>query len=325
VNRREFIALLAGAAVPLAARAQQPAMPVVGFLGGGSPDTDANRVRALRQGLSELGYIEGRNVAIDYRWAEGQFDRFPALAADLVRRQVNAITTLGGTSSAQAAKAATSSIPIVFQVAVDPVEFGLVTSLNRPGGNLTGVTILAVELGAKLLELGHELVPTATVMALLVNPISLFAETLSRDALAAAHTLGLQCHILQASSEREFDAVFASLVQLRAGALVISADTLFTNRSEQLAALALRHAVPAIYSTREFAVAGGLIGYGPSIADAWRLTGVYAGRILNGEKPADMPVQQVTKVELVINLKTANALGLDIPASLLARADEVIE
>jgi len=325
VNRREFIALLAGAAVPLAARAQQPAMPVVGFLGGGSPDTDANRVRALRQGLSELGHIEGRNVAIDYRWAEGQFDRFPALAADLVRRQVNAITTLGGTSSAQAAKAATSSIPIVFQVAVDPVEFGLVTSLNRPGGNLTGVTILAVELGAKLLELGHELVPTATVMALLVNPISLFAETLSRDALAAAHTLGLQCHILQASSEREFDAVFASLVQLRAGALVISADTLFTNRSEQLAALALRHAVPAIYSTREFAVAGGLIGYGPSIADAWRLTGVYAGRILNGEKPADMPVQQVTKVELVINLKTANALGLDIPASLLARADEVIE
>jgi len=300
-------------------------MPVIGFLGSGSPDSDANRVRALREGLSEASYIEGSNVVTEYRWAEGKVDRLPALAADLVHRQVNAITTLGGTPSAQAAKAATTSIPIVFTVAVDPVEFGLVTSLNRPGGNLTGVTILSVELGPKLLQLGHELVPTATVMALLVNPTNPLTETVSRDAQAAARSLGMQLHVLHASSERDFDTVFATLGQLRPGALVIGADVLFTNGSEQLAALALRHRVPAIYSTREFALAGGLIGYGPSIADAWRLTGVYAGRILKGEKPADLPVQQVTKVELIINLKTANAIGLTIPLPLIGRADEVIE
>jgi putative ABC transport system substrate-binding protein len=326
MKRREFIALVGGAATwPLAARAQQPAMPVIGFLGGGSPDTDANRVRAFRQGLSEAGYVEGKNVAIEYRWAEGQYERLPTLVTDLIRHQVNVIASLGGTPSAEAAKAATASTPIVFVTAVDPVEFGLVESLNRPGRNLTGVVILSVELGPKLLELAHELVPAATVIALLVNPTNPITESLSRDAQAAAHTLGLQLHVLQASTERDFDTVFATLVELRVSALVIGADVLFTNGVDKLAALMLRHALPAIYSVREFAVAGGLISYGPSIADAWRLMGMYTGRILNGEKPADLPVQQVTKVELVINLKTAKALGLTVPLALLARADEVIE
>jgi putative ABC transport system substrate-binding protein len=329
VRRRAFIAFLGGgattAAWPLTARAQQPAMPVVGVLGSGSPDTDADRMRALRQGLSEAGYVEGRNVTVEYRGAEGQYDRLPALAADLVRRQVDVIAALGGTASALPAKAATSSIPIVVSVAVDPVEYGLVSSLSRPGGNLTGVTILSVELGSKLFELLHQLLPAATVMALIVNPTSPYAETLLRDAQTAVRALGLQLHVLHASSERDFDSVIATGVQLRAGALVIGPDPLFTNSSKQLAALALRHAMPAIYATREFALAGGLIGYGPSIADSWRLMGVYTGRILKGEKPADMPVQQVTKVELVINLKTAKTLGIEVPGSLLARADEVIE
>jgi putative ABC transport system substrate-binding protein len=310
---------------PLAARTQQGAVPVVGLLGSGSADTDADRVRALRQGLSEAGYDEGRNVTIEYRGAEGQYDRLSALAADLVRRQVDVIAAIGGTASVLAAKAATSSIPIAFTTAVDPVKFGFVANLNRPGGNLTGVSILSVELGAKLFEMLHELVPRATVVALLVNPASPFAETLSRDAKAAAGAFGLQLHVLQASTQRDFDPVFTTLVELRAGALVIGGDALFGSHKEQLAGLALRHLVPAIEPSREFAEAGGLLGYGPSLRDAWRLAGVYAGRILKGEKPADMPVQQVTKVELVINLNTAKALGLEIPPSLLARADEVIE
>ena len=281
IGRRKFLATLGGtaAAWPLAVHAQQT-LPVIGFLGGGSPDTDANRVRAFRQGLREADYVEGKNITIEYRYAEGQYDRFPALATDLVRRQVNVIAAIGGTPSARAAKAATTSIPIVFSTAVDPVEFGLVKSLNRPGGNLTGVTILSVELEPKLFELLHELVPAVSVVALLVNPTSPFAETLSRDAQAAARTLGLQLHVLQASTEREFDTVFATLVELRAGALVIGPDVLFTNGSDKLAGLMLRHALPTIYSVREFAVAGGLMSYGPSIAEAWRLMGVYTSRIL---------------------------------------------
>ena len=326
MNRRTFIAALGGAAAwPVVARAQQPAMPVIGFLGGGSPNMDAHRARAFRQGLGEAGYIEGKNVALEYRWAEGHYDRFPSLVADLVRRQVDVIAALGGTASALPAKAATTSIPIVFSVAVDPVEFGLVSSLNRPGGNVTGVTIMSVTLGPKLLELLNQLVPRATVMAMLINPTSPLAETLLHDAQATARALGLQLHVLHASTEREFASAFASLAQFRVGALLIGADAFFTNHSEQLAELALRDGVPAIYPTREFAVAGGLISYGPSIADSWRLMGVYAGRILKGERPADLPVQQVTKVELVINLKTAKALGVNVPAPLLARADEVIE
>jgi putative tryptophan/tyrosine transport system substrate-binding protein len=327
VRRRDFIALIGGASLtwPLSARAQQSAMPVVGFLGGGSLDTDADRVRALRQGLSEAGYVEGRNVTIEYRGAEGQYERLPALAADLVRRQVDVIAAYGGTASVLAAKAATSSIPIAFMTAADPVKFGFVASLNRPGGNLTGVTILSVEVGAKLFELLHELAPRATVVALLVNPTSPLTETLSTNAQAAARALGLELHVLNASTERDFDTIFATWVQLRAGALVIGPDPFFTNSSAQLAALALRHVVPAIHEAREFAEAGGLVSYGPRISDAWRVAGVYAGRILKGEKPADLPVQQVTKVELIINLKTAKTLGIDIPPSLLARADEVIE
>ncbi len=326
MRRRDFIKLIGGAAaLPLAAQAQQPAAPVIGFLGGGSPNSDANRVRAFRQGLSETGFVEGKNIEIDYRWAEGQYEWFPRLAADLVHRRVNVIAALGGAPSAQAAKAATTSVPIVFATAVNPVEVGLVESLNRRGGNLTGVTILSVELEPKLLQLAHELVPTATIMALLINPTSPFADILSRDGRAAARALGLQLHVLQASTEREFETAFATSVELRAGALLISPDVLFTNGSDKLASLMLRHMVPAIYPVREFAVAGGLMSYGPSITDAWRLIGIYAARILKGEKPADLPVQQVTRVELVINLKSAKALGLQIPDKLLATADEVIE
>jgi putative ABC transport system substrate-binding protein len=327
MRRRDFIRVTVGlaAAWPLAVRAQQPTMPVIGFLGGGSADTDENRVHAFRQGLSETGYVEGKNVAIEYRWAQGQYNRFPALAADLVRRQVDVIAAFGGTASALPAKAATNSIPIVFSVAVDPVEFGLVDSLNRPGGNVTGVALLSVQLGPKLLELLHEMVPAVTVVAVLVNPTSPLAETLLKDAGVTARTLGLQVHVLHAKTERDFDSVFATLVRLRVGALVIGADAFFTDHGKQLAALALRHGVPAIYPTREFAISGGLISYGPSITESWRVMGIYTSRILKGEKPADLPVQQVTKVELVINLITAKALGLTVPPSLLARADEVIE
>ena len=326
IGRRQFIFALGGATLawPLAARAQQPAMPVIGFLNSASPDNYEPMVDAFRQGLKETGYVEGQNVAIEYRWAGGQYDRLPAMAADLVRRQVTVI--VANTPGNLAAKAATTTIPIVFTTAGDPVQMGLVASLNRPGGNVTGVTNVSVELGPKWLELLYELVPTATIIALLVNPTSPnLTESTIKDLQAAARTLGLKLHVLHASSERDFDKVFATLVRLRAGGLVISPDPFFNSRSEQLAALAVRHAVPAIFQYREFAAAGGLMSYGGSATDPTRLAGVYTGRILKGEKPGDLPVQQATKVELFLNLKTANALGLTVPDKLLVAADEVIE
>jgi putative ABC transport system substrate-binding protein len=327
IRRREFIVALSGAAAawPLAARAQQPALPVVGVLSAEWPNLFSDRLRAFHDGLRETGYVEGRNLAIEYRWAEGRNDRLPALAAELVRRQVTVIVSTS-TPAVLAARTATTTTPIVFFVAADPVQLGLVTSLSRPGGNLTGVVTLNVEVAAKRLELLHELVPTATIVALLVNPTSTaLAETTTRDLEAAASTLGLELHVLHASSEREIDAAFATLVQLRAGALVIGADPLFTSRSEQLAALTIRHRVPAIYQFREFVSTGGLMAYGSTVLDTYRPLGVYTGRILKGEKPAELPVQQATKVELVINLKTAKALGLTVPLPMIGRVDEVIE
>jgi putative ABC transport system substrate-binding protein len=326
MKRRQFIGLLGGAAMsPLAARAQQPTMPVIGWLSPATSESDASLLPSFRQALGAQGLVEGRNVAIEYRWAEGQVDRLPALAADLVQRRVSVIVIPGSIPATIAAKAASATIPIVFQTAADPVAFGLVASLNRPGGNVTGLTSLNVEVGPKRLELLHEVVPAATLIALLVNPTSPTAETFSRDAQAAARTLGLQLHVLYASTEREIDTVFTTLVQLRAGGLVIGSDTLFNSHREQLAALTVRHAVPAIYQSRAFSAAGGLMSYGGDIADQYRQVGVYTGRVLKGEKPADLPVQQATKVELTINMKTAKTLGLTVPFSLLANADEVIE
>jgi putative ABC transport system substrate-binding protein len=327
MKRREFITLLGGAAAawPLAARAQQPAMPVIGFLGGASPEAYARRLSAFHQALKETGYVEGQNVEVEYRWAEGQNNRLPALAAGLVHRQV-AVIAATGTAATLAAKGATTAIPIVFSAAVDPVAEGLVASLKRPGGNLTGVTSLNVEVGPKRLELLHEVVPSATSMALLVNPTNpSIAEPFSQALQAAARVLGLQLHILHASSEREIEVAFATLVKLGAGGLVIMPDQLFIARSEQLAALTVRHAVPSIHLFREFAAAGGLMSYGSDDREYYRLVGIYVGRILKGEKPSDLPVQQVTKVELIINLKTARALGLSVPLPLVGRADEVIE
>jgi putative ABC transport system substrate-binding protein len=326
MRRRDFITLLGGAAAswPLAVRAQQPALPVVGFLGSETREQSVGRVRVFLQGLGEAGFVEGRNVAIEYRWAEGQSDRLPALAADLVRRQVAVIVAVG-TPPALAAKAATSTIPIVFDTGGDPVASGLVASLNRPGGNLTGVTSLNVEVGPKRLELLHELVPTARIIALLVNPTNPVGATLAREVQAAARTLGLQLHVLNASTERDFDPAFATLAQLQAGGLVIATDGNFLVQSERLAAHALRHLVPAVFAYHEFAAAGGLMSYGGSLADQDRQVGVYTGRILKGEKPADLPVQQSTKFELIVNLKTAKALGLTVPQLLLGRADEIIE
>jgi putative tryptophan/tyrosine transport system substrate-binding protein len=326
IGRRKFLATLGGAvAWPLGAGAQQSAMPMVGFLNAASLDGYRPMVAAFRQGLQESGYVEGQNVAIEYRWADNQIDRLPALAADLVHRQVTVIAATT-TAAAVAAKAATTTIPIVFEMGGDPIRLGVIASLNRPGGNVTGVTNLNAEVAPKRVELLHELVPTASVIALLINPTNpALAEPVSRASQAAAHTLGLHLHVLNASTERDFDAVFANLIQLRAGGLVIGPDAFFAARSEQLAALAVRHAVPAVFENREFVAAGGLVGYTGSIADAYRLAGVYVARILKGEKPGELPVQRSTKVEMFLNLKTAAALGITVPLPLLGRADEVIE
>ena len=332
MRRREFIALLGGAAAawPLAARAQQPAMPVIGFVSSySSSDAFAQRLlAAFHQGLKQAGYVENQNVAIEYRWAGSEYERLTALATELARRPVNVIATGSASLAVLAAKTATTTIPIVFLMGGDPVKLGLVASLNRPGGNLTGITTLNTEITPKRVEVLRELVPTTTIMAVLVNPTNNPAnvEVEIRQAEAAANSLGLQTiHILQASTEPDLDAVFSTLIQQRAGGLVITADTLFSGKSAQLAALASRHSMPTISPYREFVTAGGLMSYGGSVNELYRLVGVYTGRVLNGENPADLPVQQVTKVELLFNLRTANALGLEIPPTLLARADEVIE
>jgi putative ABC transport system substrate-binding protein len=327
LHRREFIALLGSTAAmgPRASHAQLRAMPVVGFLGSGTSDGSAQDVAAVRRGLNELGYIEGQNVAIEYRWAEGQYDRLPAMAAELARRQVSVIVTPVSTPSTLAAKAATSTIPIVFSIGGDPVELGLVASLNRPGGNITGVTFRATLLVAKGLEVLVELVPTAAVIATLINPNNPNSKTQLRDLQTAARMLGRRLHVLNASSERDIDAGFATLAQVRADALVVGPDSFFSSRRDQLVALAARYAVPTVYSWPEYVAAGGLMSYGSSLADANRLVGVYVGQILKGAKPADLPVVQSTRVELVINMKTAKTLGLTFPITLLGRADQVIE
>ena len=326
MRRREFITLLGGgAAWPLAARAQQTAMPVIGFINADSSKGHAPEVSAFLRGLGEAGYIDGQNVAIEYRWAEGQNDRLPAMAADLVRGKV-AVIAATSTPAALAAKAATTTIPVVFETGSDPIELGLVASLSRPGGNVTGVTQSNAEIAPKRLELLHELLPTARTMALLVNPDEpAIAEPTAKEVVAAARILGLELHVLNASSEADFDGVFAKLSQLQAGGLVIVAGPGFTGHREQLGSLTLRHAMPAIFQHRAFTAAGGLVSYGSDITDAYRLTGIYTGRILKGDKPADLPVQQATKVELYINLKTAKALGISIPLPLSGRANELIE
>jgi putative ABC transport system substrate-binding protein len=327
MRRRKFITLLGGAvaAWPLVARAQQPALLVIGFVNSASRQGYEPQVAAFLKGLGEAGYVEGRNVALEYRWAEDHVDRLPALVADLIHRQV-AVIAASSNPAAVAAKTATSTIPIVFQIGGDPVQLGLVASLDRPGGNVTGVTQLNVVVAPKRLELLHEQVPNARVFALLVDPTNAaIAETNTTDTQAAASKLGVELHVLNASPEREFDGVFAKLAQLRAGGLVIGNSAHFLARSRQLAELAVRHAVPAVHSTREFVAAGGLMSYGGSRSDASRQAGVYTGRILKGEKPGELPVQQATKVEMYINLKTAKALGLNVPNTLIGRADEVIE
>ena len=311
IKRREFIAALGGAAAwPVAVRGQQPAMPVIGYLGAQSPTTFASRLEAFRQGLGESGYVDGRNVTIEFRWADGQHDKLSAP---------------GGAPAALAAKSATTAIPIVFEMGADPIAMGLVSSMSRPGGNITGVSSLSVEVTPKRLEILHELVPTATRVAALLNPTSPTADSQTRNLQAAARVLRLQLHVLHASTEQDVDAAFATLPQLRAGGLVVASDTFLAFHSEQLASLTARHAMPAIQQSRDFSVAGGLASYGGNFMESHRQAGIYTGRIIRGDKPADLPVQQVTKLEMVINLKTAKILGLTVPHSLLARADEVIE
>jgi putative ABC transport system substrate-binding protein len=326
MKRRDVIAGLGSAAVawPLAARAQ-PALPVIGFLNGSSPSAHARNLQAFLEGLGETGYVEGRNVIIEYRWADGHYDRLPGMAADLVRRQVTVIAATS-TPAAVVAKAAITTIPIVFTTGADPVQLGLVASLSRPGGNVTGATQMTVETDPKRLELAHELVPTATVIALLVNPTGPVAELIARDMLAAADTLGLQIHVLRASNEREIEDAFAASIKLGAGALVIgAADSFLLSRVEQLGALTLRYKMPTIFQYHEFVAAGGLMSYSSSLTNTYHQAGVYTGRILKGEKPADLPVVRATKFELLINLKTAKTLGLTVPQSMLVSAEEVIE
>jgi len=326
LKRREFITLLgAAAAWPLVARAQQPAMPVIGFLSSRSPGESADLVAAFRRGLAEGGYVEGQNVSLEFRWGEGRYERLTAYAVELVRRAVTVIVTAGGDPAAQAAKAATATIPIVFVSGSDPVKVGLVASLNRPGGNITGVHMLILGLGAKQLGLLHELMPAANPVGILVNPNFADALTQLRDVEDAAQSLGLKLVVQKAGTEFEFETAFADLARQKAGAILVIADPFFTSQRVEIAALAARYAMPAVFELREYAAAGGLMSYGPDLADGYRQGGVYAGKILKGQKPAELPVEQPAKLGLVINLKTAKALGLQIPDKLLALADEVIE
>ncbi|HEY1364803.1 MAG TPA: ABC transporter substrate-binding protein [Xanthobacteraceae bacterium] len=326
MKRRELLAWLTGAAAsPLAARAQQPALPVIGFINAASADGYRPMLVAFHKGLEESGYVEGRNVAIEYRWAEGRSERLPAMAADLVRRRV-AVIAATSTPAALAAKAATTTIPIVFEMGADPIQLGLVPSLARPGGNVTGVTQINVEVAPKRLQYLHELLPAARGIALLVNPADPgISDATTAELVAAARTMGLELHLLDASSDSEVETAFSQLTRLGAGGLVIGGGAFFASRSQRLGMLAARHAMPAVFQYREFVTAGGLMSYGSDIADAYRLAGRYAGRVLRGDNPAELPVQQATKVEFYINLKSARTLGLEVPAALLARADEVVE
>jgi putative tryptophan/tyrosine transport system substrate-binding protein len=327
VKRREFIALLgsAVAARPIAARAQQPAMPVVGFLGAPSAAPYARYVAAVHQGLKEVGYIEHQNVAMEYRWADGQYDRLPVLAADLVSRRVGVIVPVGGAPAVLAAKAATSSIPIVFNLGADPIQLGLVASLNRPGGNITGVAMMTLEIETKRLELLHELAPPSAPIAILINPSNAQAQGQEREIQRAASVIGRRVLVLSAGNEDEIEKAFALLMRERAGALLVATDTFFTTQAVFFVVLTARYSIPTVYPYRSYVDAGGLMSYGSSLLDAYRLTGVYSGRVLKGEKPADLPIVQATKFELILNLKTARAVGISIPPTLLARADEVIE